>query len=233
MNQKILLFRGSKNNLPTLSISELGFTTDTNEIFVGTATGNKRIYPVDEIYSIPIGVPFPIWYEDDLLVVNNKSKLIKLSKNLISTGLYNEGKLSNQSVIVTNETAFYSAVISNSSSRLNNKTVVLINSTENITNTTTNEPTFLGASESALNSFTNQFQGFNILLISNSLSDAYSYPGYGGRLTNNACPTSRCSSLFSNPAVGNFINNYFDGDPRTGKTTRPDTTTAVYYMRIL
>jgi hypothetical protein len=37
---KIQLKRGTKPTLPTLDIGELGFCTDTGELFIGTSTGN-------------------------------------------------------------------------------------------------------------------------------------------------------------------------------------------------
>lgn len=40
MSQKIQMRRGLKANLPTLSSGELGFCTDTKELFIGTDTGN-------------------------------------------------------------------------------------------------------------------------------------------------------------------------------------------------
>ncbi len=45
MARKVLLTirRGSKAQLPTLAEGELGFCTDTQELFVGTASGNKLI----------------------------------------------------------------------------------------------------------------------------------------------------------------------------------------------
>ncbi|WP_017210971.1 hypothetical protein [Clostridium beijerinckii] len=40
---KILLKRGLKANLPTLSSGEPGFTTDTNEVFIGNGTTNLKL----------------------------------------------------------------------------------------------------------------------------------------------------------------------------------------------
>lgn len=38
--------RGLRNNLPTLQVGEFGLATDTEELFIGTPSGNKKIYPV-------------------------------------------------------------------------------------------------------------------------------------------------------------------------------------------
>jgi hypothetical protein len=40
MSNPILLKRGTKANLPTLSVAEPAFTTDTEELFVGSDSGN-------------------------------------------------------------------------------------------------------------------------------------------------------------------------------------------------
>ena len=43
MANKLLLRRGSKVNLPTLDVGELAYTTDTKQVFIGSATGNVDI----------------------------------------------------------------------------------------------------------------------------------------------------------------------------------------------
>lgn len=43
MAQKILMRRGNKSQLPVLQEAEMGFATDTKEVFMGTATGNLQI----------------------------------------------------------------------------------------------------------------------------------------------------------------------------------------------
>ncbi|MEH7612128.1 phage tail protein, partial [Gottfriedia acidiceleris] len=40
MAQKIQIRRGLKANLPLLDVGEFGFTTDTNELFIGSSNGN-------------------------------------------------------------------------------------------------------------------------------------------------------------------------------------------------
>lgn len=39
----IKIKRGLKKTLPTLQDGELAFTTDTNELYIGTTTGNKLL----------------------------------------------------------------------------------------------------------------------------------------------------------------------------------------------
>jgi len=43
MANKIKIKRGLKTNLPTLEVGEMGYCTDTNELFIGTSTGNELI----------------------------------------------------------------------------------------------------------------------------------------------------------------------------------------------
>ena len=43
MANKIQIRRGLKAKLPVLSVGELALTTDTNEVYIGTNSGNKRV----------------------------------------------------------------------------------------------------------------------------------------------------------------------------------------------
>ena len=43
MSNIIKIKRGLKANLPTLEVGEMGYCTDTNELFIGTANGNELI----------------------------------------------------------------------------------------------------------------------------------------------------------------------------------------------
>ena len=43
MASTIKIKRGLKTNLPTLAVGELGYCTDTNEVFIGTSGGNVLI----------------------------------------------------------------------------------------------------------------------------------------------------------------------------------------------
>lgn len=49
MSRKIQLKRGLKAGLPTLDAAEIGFTTDTKEVFIGTGAGNVQIKTVDAL----------------------------------------------------------------------------------------------------------------------------------------------------------------------------------------
>jgi hypothetical protein len=56
MSQKILFKRGTKANLPTLSIGEPAFTTDSNDLYVGNGTSNIRYIKESEmIYETASG----------------------------------------------------------------------------------------------------------------------------------------------------------------------------------
>lgn len=225
MPYKILVYRGIESNLPTLDEGELALTTDTKKIFVGTIIGNFWVN--DPLSSLPVGTPFPVWEESSgSFVDSNKTRLVKLSKDLVSTNLYNEGKLGNQSLSLSNETVFYTAQIINPASPIFSKIITLINSTENTTNSTTNEPTFLGASDSNLQNLVNSIQ-------SHSLQIKTGNPGTGTYTSYTRSDNNDLGQLgITSPLATTLIANGF-GTPRTGKTTRPDTTTATYYMRII
>lgn len=49
--KKILLRRGTKAQLPALAVGEPGFTTDTHELYIGTASGNKKIGDLSDYYK--------------------------------------------------------------------------------------------------------------------------------------------------------------------------------------
>lgn len=44
MADKILLRRGNKADLPTLTGGEPGFALDTKELYIGTASGNEKLW---------------------------------------------------------------------------------------------------------------------------------------------------------------------------------------------
>ena len=83
-----------------------------------------------EINSIPIGVPVPIWFENELFSVVNKypDYFVKLSADQTSSGQYNFGKLTGQTEHYSEETRFFTATISDAISPLNGKSITLINS---------------------------------------------------------------------------------------------------------
>jgi hypothetical protein len=45
MPNQIKIRRGLKANLPALAVGELGFATDTGELYIGTASGNVKLAP--------------------------------------------------------------------------------------------------------------------------------------------------------------------------------------------
>jgi len=49
MATTIKIKRGLKANLPTLSVGELAYCTDTKEFFIGTATGNVHLNPETDL----------------------------------------------------------------------------------------------------------------------------------------------------------------------------------------
>lgn len=197
---------------------------------LGAAIWNELATPAQlpdietiEVNSIPIGMPFPQWFEGNSQAVVTKYpvRFIKLSKNL--EGAYNSGKLGVSSAITTDETTFYIATITDVASPLNGQSVTLINSVENTTGGVSAQPAFLGAGETAQTRLVNRSQGHRhaiALNLGGTLPDQISF------VNNNAGLLSDSQSL------GEAISDTSNGTPRLGKTTRPDTVTAVYYMRI-
>lgn len=51
MTNRIQVKRGSEVNLPVLSSGELGFTTDSNKLFIGDGVANHRLAMYDDIYT--------------------------------------------------------------------------------------------------------------------------------------------------------------------------------------
>lgn len=51
MANKIQVRRGLRAHLPTLSVGELGFCTDTKELFVGGVSGNITIANLDHVHD--------------------------------------------------------------------------------------------------------------------------------------------------------------------------------------
>ena len=192
----------------------------------GTPITDEKI----EVNSIPIGMPFPQWFESDASAVVTKypSRFVKLSKNL--EGAYNSGKLGVSSAITTNETTFYIATITDVASPLNGQSVTLINSTENTTGGVSSNPSFLAAAETPQVRRVNRFQAHRVLL-ANSNGGAPLGNLLGGSETGwyyTVTPTSSLAVADRGLIDGDGVN----GDPRMGKFTEPTTATAVYYMRI-
>lgn len=170
-----------------------------------------------ELSSIPIGTPFPLWFDGNAnsVVTKYHNRFIKLSKD----SAYNTGKLTGQEAITDQETTFYTAQISDVESPLNGQSVTLINSTENTTGGVSSQPAFIGAGESANQKLPNRLQGFQLQASSRGDIDA------GGALITVYTPGSGTN-------INLIISDDTNGTPRIDKTNRPDTVTAVYYMRI-
>ena len=52
--------RGTSLNLPVLNVGELGFASDTNELYIGSASGNLKIYPPSSGGGGVVNLPTPI-----------------------------------------------------------------------------------------------------------------------------------------------------------------------------
>lgn len=52
MTKRILIRRGLRSQIPNLSEGELGFTTDTKELFIGTSVGNKLFAAKDQVSKV-------------------------------------------------------------------------------------------------------------------------------------------------------------------------------------
>ena len=174
-----------------------------------------------EVNSIPIGMPFPQWFEGNLssVVAKYPTRFIKLSKD----SAYNAGKLTSQTAHTADETTFYTATISDAGSPLNGESVTLINSTENTTGGVSAQPSFLGAGETSQTRLANRLQGHRHEIALNSY----------GTLPDQISFVNNNTGLLSNSAsLGTAITDTFNGTPRLGKTNQPDAVTAVWYMRI-
>ena len=56
----IKIKRGTSSNLPALNIGELGFASDTEELYIGSASGNLKIYPPSSGGGGVVNLPTPI-----------------------------------------------------------------------------------------------------------------------------------------------------------------------------
>ena len=190
----------------------------------GTPITDEKI----EVNSIPIGMPFPQWFEGNLssVVAKYPTRFIKLSKD----SAYNAGKLTSQTAHTADETTFYTATISDAGSPLNGESVTLINSVENTTGGVSSNPSFLSAAETPQVRRANRFQSHRVAL-ANSNGGSPLGNLLGGSETGwyyTVTPTSSLAIADRGLIEGDGVN----GAPRIGKFTEPTTATAVYYMRI-
>jgi hypothetical protein len=75
MANTIKIKRGLKTNLPTLEVGEMGYCTDTNELFIGTSTGNVLVNEGTEINELEDinDVEFTDLQEGDTLVYDGNN----------------------------------------------------------------------------------------------------------------------------------------------------------------
>lgn len=184
-----------------------------------------KIY--SQLQGIPIGMPIPLWYTGVNSVVSVFSNnFIQLSKDLTGAGLYNEGKITGQATVTTNETKFYTGIVDVAGSPINAETVTLINSTQNTTDTDKAVETFLGAGETAGVRLADQIQGHSHDIPADSyLNQLGSMAGYTNVRSDGTSKTL--------PVEAVTITSNIHGTPRVGYNTRPVTVSAVWYMRVL
>jgi hypothetical protein len=189
-------------------------------------SGKERDWKeVLEVDSIPLGQPFPQWFDSEQTIISKYPyRFVRLTKDLTDATEYNENKLGSQTNATTNETKFYTATITEYYSPLKTSTIELINSTENTTGVESPQPTFLGAGETAQSRLVNQFQGHKINIRTGTTGTETSFSPIYTSDNGQTGIASQSGTLI-------IADNQY-GTPRVGKTTRPDTVTAIFYMRI-
>ena len=207
------LVKGTKATLPILLEGQFGFCYDSREFYVGTQAGNLLIASENNL-AIPIGGYLQVdgTYEPD------PTRFIKLTKDLTGAGLYNEGKLTGQSTVVTGEQTFYTAIVNDALSPKFGEVIKLINSTID-NNSGLTAPTVISASETSGVIRHNRIQGFQINVGArlDAGSGAIRYQHELGGTTISYTPQS----------------DGVHGTPRIGYTTEQNNITATFYMRIL
>jgi len=81
MSKKIQIKRGLKVGLPTLNEGELGYATDTKELFIGTASGNVRVSEAQYSLTISTGD----WTQETTGDFVDNYKSVKTLTGLVST----------------------------------------------------------------------------------------------------------------------------------------------------
>jgi hypothetical protein len=79
MANTIKIKRGLKTNLPTLEIGEMGYCTDTNELFIGTSTGNVLVSELVNRASISDAT-------DTGEVTNTHDRQVNASRDSVASG---------------------------------------------------------------------------------------------------------------------------------------------------
>ena len=83
MSKKIQIKRGLKVGIPTLDSGELGYATDTKELFIGTAGGNELATPFVNEYSLTISTGD--WSQETTGNFVDNYKAVKTLTGLAST----------------------------------------------------------------------------------------------------------------------------------------------------
>jgi hypothetical protein len=90
MSSKIKIKRGSKATLPALDLAELGFATDTKELFIGDGVSNILLNPVS---NINFGSSFSNGISDTVSSTTSTSwqNKLTLTTNTLPIGNYRVG----------------------------------------------------------------------------------------------------------------------------------------------
>lgn len=214
------LVKGTKATLPILLEGQFGFCYDSREFYVGTQAGNLLIASENNL-AIPIGGYLQVdgTYEPD------STRFIKLTKDLTGAGLYNEGKLTGQSTVVTGEQTFYTAIVNDALSPKFGEVIKLINSTID-NNSGLTAPTVISASETSGLIRANRFQGhwhkFYLVTSGGGLA-SYDY-------SHDRSPSDNLSEIQS---IQGASADGVHGIPRIDYTTEQNNITATFYMRII
>lgn len=88
---KIQHKRGTKARLPSLSVAEIGFTTDTNEVFIGGNNGNVQLDTLDENGNVE-QLPELDFYSKEETLANDTKTLFGLDASAVPDAVFNKIK---------------------------------------------------------------------------------------------------------------------------------------------
>ena len=88
---KIQHKRGTKARLPSLSVAEIGFTTDTNEVFIGGNNGNVQLATLDENGNVE-QLPELDFYSKEETLANDTKTLFGLDVSALPDAVFNKIK---------------------------------------------------------------------------------------------------------------------------------------------
>lgn len=83
---KILIRRGISDNLPTLAYGELGWTSDDNKLYIGTAAGNKEIGGDRRVIQWDI-TPGTVEHSEGQLHWNEDDKTLEIDTEVTGTAI--------------------------------------------------------------------------------------------------------------------------------------------------